>query len=256
MRWVLWIFLALTVVGGGAILFLEPAMAAIACPSCMGFERVDENVYVDRVMPADKRIQVAAHLRKSSSAVEMFFGSLTTHPMIFACSTEECYQSLGGKTARGAAFGATAIRLSPRGLDNAIAKHELAHIEFHARLGMWTTMRRLPTWFDEGLAVLVSEDPRFVGPPMPSDMSGPQVRQLISLRQWLAAANAPGRGPYAPAYREVKAWYDRVGHPGLLNFIKKLRDGQSFEDALKAMDQTSRAPCENRETFALKFHPT
>ncbi|MDH3702616.1 MAG: hypothetical protein OEU46_15010 [Alphaproteobacteria bacterium] len=234
LRRFLWFCLTLTILSAAALLFFQPAIVAIACPSCMGFERVGGNVYVNRAMPAGKRIQVVAHLGMSISAVETFFGELSAHPMIFACSTEECYRRLGVKTARGAAFGAVAIRLSPRGLDNAIAIHELAHIELHARLGMWTTMRRLPAWFDEGLAVLVSDDPRYLGPPAPTDMSGNDVRQLVSPGQWLAASGKQGRGTYASAYREVKAWYDRAGRTGLDDLIQKLREGQRFEDAFKA----------------------
>ncbi|MCC1482229.1 hypothetical protein [Roseibaca sp. Y0-43] len=52
----------------------------------------------------------------------------------------------------------------PDGATATILAHEMAHGELHARLG---TARRLvsqpvPTWFDEGLAVLVSQDSRYL----------------------------------------------------------------------------------------------
>lgn len=213
------------------VLYAYPAMIAIACPSCMGFEEIGDNIYVDQAMPSAQRNEVAVHIRESAEAVESFFGGLTVRPMIFACSSEQCYQSLGGKTARAAAFGATAIRLSPRGLNDAIAKHELTHIEFHARLGMWTTMRRLPVWFDEGLAVLVSQDPRYIGPQSATSTSGSEVREITSLRQWNMVARDDGQRTYSAAYQEVKTWYDKEGHAGLLMLIERLKQGASFAEA-------------------------
>jgi hypothetical protein len=51
---------------------------------------------------------------------------------------------------------------SPRGADVVIAVHELAHAELHRRIGVVTTLSRsVPRGFDEGLAVVVSDDPRY-----------------------------------------------------------------------------------------------
>lgn len=224
------VFAAFILSGCIVLLYSYPAMIAIACPSCMGFEKISDNIYVNQDMPSAQRNEVAVHIRDSAGAVESFFEGLTVHPMIFACSSEQCYQSLGGKTARAAAFGATAIRLSPRGLSDAIAKHELTHIELHARLGMWTTMRRLPAWFDEGLAVLVSQDPRYVGPQSPTGMSGTNIREITSLRQWNILARDEGQRAYSAAYQEVKTWYDKEGHAGLINLIAQLKQGDSFAE--------------------------
>lgn len=59
----------------------------------------------------------------------------------------------------------TVVRLSPRGFDPVILVHEASHVALHGRLG---TIRLLsgavPAWFDEGLAVIVSGDARYLAP--------------------------------------------------------------------------------------------
>ncbi|MFG1943168.1 hypothetical protein [Nonomuraea sp. NPDC048826] len=50
--------------------------------------------------------------------------------------------------------------LSPRGADPVIASHELSHVELHTRLAG----AEVPQWFDEGLAVVVCGDPRYLAP--------------------------------------------------------------------------------------------
>jgi len=100
-RKILWFVLVGVLGGAGVLLYAEPAIIGLACPSCMGFDHMGKAVYVERAMPIAQRDAVAVHIRKSSAAVEAFFGGLTTHPMVFACATERCYRSLGGKGARG-----------------------------------------------------------------------------------------------------------------------------------------------------------
>ncbi len=44
-----------------------------------------------------------------------------------------------------------------------ILLHEFSHVELHARVGLWGMLTgAIPAWFDEGLAVLVSQDQRYL----------------------------------------------------------------------------------------------
>lgn len=89
MRQNIFLIVSLGILGsGGLLLYARPALIAIACPSCMGFDHIGDAVHIERTMPVMQRDAVAAHVHRSNVAVETFFGSLTTHPMVFACATE------------------------------------------------------------------------------------------------------------------------------------------------------------------------
>src|SRR5215471_1911382 len=127
-------------------------------------------------------------------------------------------------------YGTTFIRLSPRGLDQTILAHEFSHVELHARIGQFRLlMRAIPAWFDEGLAVIVSDDARYLGP---GTMSA--TRCLVEPRgdlpsnpsQWgHAAGKTPGL--YAQAACRVMRWMEENGgKTGLRDAISQIADGR------------------------------
>jgi hypothetical protein len=141
------------------------------------------------------------------------------------------------------------ILLSPRGPDWHFLAHEWSHAEIRQRMsfGAWL---RLPQWFDEGLAVAISEAPehseahwqwllaKHIPHPSPQDL-----RSYQSLHQWLAAVGRYGekdnvarkaqglpeiRPVYAAAGHEVRPWLAAAGTPGLLKLIQRLNEGEEF----------------------------
>ncbi|OZM81856.1 hypothetical protein [Pseudonocardia sp. MH-G8] len=125
---------------------------------------------------------------EGTQRVAEFFGDLRGGPAFLACLTDACYARIGGGGERGIAVLNRAVMLSPRGIDPVIAAHELTHVELHARLGSAT----VPQWFDEGLAVLVSDDARYLQPAGTGDRcrvepAGPLPE---TLGDWLHAAGA------------------------------------------------------------------
>jgi hypothetical protein len=180
-----------------------PAVAATTCPGCYGLEQVRPGVHLEPGVPAAQREQVAGAVDEGTRRVAAYFGDLRSDPDVLACLTEECYQRIGGGRERGIAVLYRAVMLSPRGIDPVIVAHELTHVELHARLGQ----RSVPQWFDEGLAVLVSDDPRYLLPKGAADrcLVEPTGPLPESLGDWLAAA---GDDPqvYAQAACAVSRW--------------------------------------------------
>jgi hypothetical protein len=142
------------------------------------------------------------------------------------------------------------ILLSPRGLNWHFLAHEWSHHEIRTRL-TFPAWWRLPQWFDEGLAVAISEAPehseahwRFL---IASDVRRPTRAELLtyqSLRQWLDAVHRYGetanldrkarneaevRPVYTAAGHEVRPWLAGAGSQGLLDLIERLNDGEGFE---------------------------
>jgi hypothetical protein len=149
-----------------AVVIGFPAAAAITCPVCYGFERLTPSIFIDifveRTMSPNKRAYAIAVITKARQRVQAFYGRVDL-PYIFICESDACYHRLGGKTSRGNSFFDFALILSGQRTDQAIAAHELAHIELHRRIGFIRFVgNAIPAWFDEGLAVVISDDPRYL----------------------------------------------------------------------------------------------
>jgi hypothetical protein len=98
-----------------------------------------------------------------------------------------------------------AVMLSPRGIDPVIAAHELSHVEFHERLG--AQRKQIPQWFDEGLAVLVSDDSRYLLAKTAADRCRVASDEELpsTLDAWPSAASADEQ-VYAKAACRVSRW--------------------------------------------------
>jgi hypothetical protein len=193
----------LAIVVGVSVAF--PAVAATACPGCYGLERVRPGLHVEPGVDADRRAQVSAAVDEGTQRVAAFFGGLRSTPDFLACLTDPCYARIGGGGERGIAVLNRAVMLSPRGIDPVIAAHELTHVELHTRLGG----RPVPQWFDEGLAVLVSDDARYLRPGGDRCLVEPAGPLPNTLDAWLRGASADPQ-LYAQAACAVTRW--TAGH--------------------------------------------
>ena len=202
-------------------------------PTWFGFTAISEGVYVDNKMSTDQRQEFLKTLSLAKERVSAFFGHIKGTPKVFACATEECYVSHGGTTDKGKAYGASMLLLSPRGLNAVIASHELTHIELHSRVGAFRSWRAIPPWFDEGLAVLVSEDPRYTEDAwLKATDNGCNAPNLENIGEML------GKGDwllsYGTARREVGAWYLHAGRAGLERLIAEVKNGSDFNSAFNS----------------------
>jgi hypothetical protein len=162
--------LTLLLIGIVGVLLCVPTIAAAACPSCYGMVRIGDNVFVDAAMGEQRRRELQVSLSTAESKVTAFFGSLSRRRIILACADEDCERRLaswveGSAKVRAFAYRVgrlSVIRLSPRGQSHTIIAHELSHVQVREKIGPVTQLLGVfPAWFDEGLAVLVSEDDRY-----------------------------------------------------------------------------------------------
>ncbi|TWF78838.1 hypothetical protein FHX44_114762 [Pseudonocardia hierapolitana] len=180
-----------------------PSVAAITCPGCYGLEQERPGLYVEPGLTAVQHREVIHAVDEGTQRVKEYFGDLRSEPDVLVCLTEECYTRIGGGRERGIAVLYRAVMLSPRGIDPVIAAHELTHVELRARLGRAS----VPQWFDEGLAVLVSDDPRYLLPEGAPDRcrvepTGPLPETLDA---WLRDAGEDAQ-VYAQAACVVSRW--------------------------------------------------
>ena len=213
----------------GCLPFLSPAVAAYVCPSCYGLQRVTGSLFVDPAMSVEDRTRLQEVVALAAVQVADFYGSFDRQPTVLACATEECDRKLGGKGARANTYGTTFIRLSPRGLNQTILAHEFSHVELHARIGLFRfLMGAVPAWFDEGLAVIVADDARYLRPGTTSTTrcsAEPGGDLPSSPFKWArAAGKTPGL--YAQAACRVMRWMEENdGKMGLRATISQIAEG-------------------------------
>ncbi|MEV1003773.1 hypothetical protein [Nonomuraea sp. NPDC050202] len=216
------VVLLTTAAAGTAIAF--PSVVATTCPGCYGLERLRPGLYVEPDLPQAQRRRVIQVIEQADERVRDFFAGRTSSPDVLVCLTDDCYRRIGGGRERGIAVLNRAVMLSPRGVDPVIASHELTHVELHARLGDG----RVPQWFDEGLAVLVSDDPRYLAPTGDRCLLDTHRPLPATLADWLRAASADPQ-LYARAACRVSRWAGtNGGKEGVRALIERLSTGQAF----------------------------
>ncbi len=204
-------------------------------------------VYIDADMSDVRARDLALAIQEARRRVIAVWGSVVTAPVLFACSTEACFHRLGGATNTAHSLGDRRMVLSPRGLDAGMIAHEWSHAEMYRRVGGLLAMLRVPRWFDEGVTVLTSRDPRHgegVWRKIRARGIEPHVGELRSRAQWSDAVHRyrdSRRNPdnlavvYAAAGHLIAAWYARAGRAGLLHVIDRVRAGDAFEPVWRAV---------------------
>lgn len=226
--------------GGFAVLLLAvtlfafPVAAAAACPSCYGFTALPQSdIYIERGMAPATQAALETVLANARTRVVAFYGSVTAHPRILACATPRCFARLRGGRRAAVSYADLLLVISPRGTNGVIAAHELAHLEFHHRIGIMRFLTgAVPAWFDEGLAVEVSGDPRYVGAAAAPCRAGDRERLPESMFAWQARTPA-GHDSYALAACRVDDWLRGEGSRRVLALISALKSGVPFAVAYR-----------------------
>ncbi|GAB7052887.1 hypothetical protein JCM9534A_80130 [Catenuloplanes indicus JCM 9534] len=206
---------------------VHPSVVALACPACYGLTKTQPRVYVERGATDAQRAAVGTALATADTMLRAFYGGRVSAPRVLACVTDDCYQRLHGGGSKGIAILNRGVMLAPAGVDPVIATHELAHVELHQRLGPAT----VPQWFDEGLAVVVSDDPRYLAP-----ATGAAGRCLMPLAEALPLTTrdwnlttAAADNAYAKAACLVSHWLATADGPAAVHaLIADLRAGAAF----------------------------
>ena len=217
-----------------ALVTAFPAVAATSCPGCYGMTEVAPDLYVSPEPSPAQRESLIELVGAARQRVGDFYGGRRSSPTIVACLDDECYDRIGGGRERGVAVLDRAVMLSPRGIDVTIASHEMSHVELHQRLG--GVRDQVPQWFDEGLAVVLSDDRRYIAPTGTPDrcLVRPDGPLPVTLEQWLGAAGADA-GTYAEAACQVSRWLS--GHDSSRSatgeLVEGLTAGRPFHDLVR-----------------------
>lgn len=232
-------------------------------PEMAGLEPVAPRLYIesggDEREQARRGAELQAATSRAEAAIRQVYGDVRSRPVVHACFTEACYTAFGGRGSVAKVYG-DRILLSPRGLNWHFLAHEWSHTEMRSRLS-WRGWWHMPQWFDEGVAVAVSEAPEHSEAHwqwlVKHDVARPStqgLRRLRTLDQWLAAVHRHGedqnlqrreRGEpeihpvYTAAGQELRPWLRRVGTAGLLSLIEQVSAGAPFDEVYDAVPASS-----------------
>lgn len=220
----------------------------LLAPETHGLEKVSPALYVEAGTSDEARHRLQNDMDRAERAVRAAYGSVQSRPIVHVCATETCYETFGGRGSKAKVYGRR-ILISPRGSNWHYIAHEWSHAEMHTRLSL-AALWKLPQWFDEGIAVTVSEAPenseahwQFL---IDSKVPRPTRNELYtfeSLRQWDDAVGLYGakknqerkargepeiRPVYTAAGHEVRPWFAAMGSESLVRLIDDLNAGGDF----------------------------
>lgn len=219
-------------------------------PESFGLTQITPHLYVEDGADAALKAQLQEAMTLAEAAVRANFGDVQSRPSVHACVSQLCFEALGGRGERAKVFGRR-ILLSPQAHNWHLIAHEWSHAEMSTRLGFWA-WKRMPQWFDEGLAVLVSQAPehsqahwQFLVHHQITRPTRDELLALKSLKQWVEAfgrynqeniqRKAKGESEISPVYaaagHEVAIWFAQAGTTGLLKLIERLNNGADFDAA-------------------------
>jgi hypothetical protein len=181
------------------------------------------------------------------AAASGFLGITREGPLHVYVYNKEHYEKVFGEDAgrrRGAHYSRNGIFVNGGNrLDGRFAG-EIAHEMTHAVLDYRGTARRLPAWFNEGLAERVGWGQKgLVG------LAGSQADQLRNAAEHGELPPLQSKEPlssfqYLQSYAAVLMLEQKVGHEGLVRIAKKTLDGEPFENALRQETHESVAELE------------
>ena len=195
----------------------------------------DGRLYFNVLTAQHKIDSLKLLINQASIRIDKFWGQKTCNPKFIYCDKQDdfekyCYNpSVPAVTY--SKLGAVIV-LGAEAIDLDIIAHECSHAEFCKRIGFYNWTFKIPTWFDEGLAMqndyrdYYSDDTLKVKSNNFKNL--PDIKNFKSGGQFLAGSHEQIMLNYMTAKHEIKNWYTKER---LDKFIKDINSGKTFTAA-------------------------
>lgn len=217
--------------------------ARMWAPQTSGMAQDGAGLYVEASLSPEERRTLRHEIELGRTRVGQFLGEVKTNPYFVACASASCAARFGSYGERAAAFGETAIRLSPNGWSAALVAHEWVHAEVYHRVGGFWRIDAIPRWFDEGVAVVAANEPRHSEQNwqeiLRRGLKKPTLSALKTRSDWVRALHQYGetgvndpdnlRVVYSTAGHAVRIWMRCAGPKGVALLLDAVRAGEDFE---------------------------
>lgn len=232
---VLILVLVLLVLSAGITVWIARPVAAAICPGCFGFEHLQGQIYVQHGM-SDKDKSKAIHLLiDAENRIKDFYGSVKYKPRVLVCATARCIRRLGGGGADMGSIGPYVMLLSLQSVNVIDVSRLLALVDIQGRMGVrHVLVGSVPAWFEEGVAVLVSDDPQFIASPRGNRdrcLADPSDQLPVQISDWNSETQEDS-SLYASAACRVYHWMlARGGSFAVARLLEEIANGESFNKA-------------------------
>ena len=182
----------------------------------IALQRLNDDVLVEAPLRPEDSLAVTRDVEAAYARLHDAFGADPTfRATVFVCRSARCKIAFGAdpRAAHAADLGFAAVTFAGPNPDravvvtgpNASTAGVLAHELVHARMKSWAPYDASPTWFNEGLATAIADEPKCVrfGPSSELD-----VTALVNKADWQAFLEATGDTlrTYCQARYATEAW--------------------------------------------------
>jgi hypothetical protein len=212
--------------------------------SYSSLRQVEERIFVDPEMDDIEVQLLMMNIEQSKDRLALFFDTIIAQPVIIAGPTKDIMERYGANMKSPGmnhiTLLGTFIVLGPGGLNRDVISHELVHSELVSRIGWYNREAEIPTWFDEGLALML--DYRYANSETlwlmltANGKNAPPLPELESMQDFMRYTEQSPFLSYVTASREVTRWWNIVGLEGFNEFTSLLKEDANFGDAYKKIE--------------------
>ena len=168
----------------------------------------------------------------AKNAVSSLFGKVQSDPVFSCFNSIMLGLDISHGSARFAPLMPSILVLGPKGQNCDVAAHEYSHAELAFRTSALLRTYRIPTWFDEGLAMQVDNRVDYSRSALSFYLSSQHIDlpklQGLSSPAGFYKAGIQGKTNYAFAKCVVSGWLDENGRAELERLIANVGWFQSF----------------------------
>ena len=154
-----------------AWVFYKPTR--VLAPTLNGVACISKTVCTDDPSRYDQAVKL---YDEAFEFVSRSVGSMERKPRAIFCTSQDCYRSFGFTRTAANTVGVSGIVIGPRGWKDYYLRHEMIHHLQAERMGVLQQWL-IPNWLTEGMAYVLSEDPR-------QDLGEPLQEYRRQFREW------------------------------------------------------------------------
>ena len=206
----------------------------LTIPLRPGYTKIMDNVYVNKDYAGD-RDEIIALVNEAKARDTAFFGELQglDNWILIVHDDPKLISKVGDKTTHTLFFPKKEyIGISQEYLNVDIVAHEMTHAELHSHFRSTTTQRRMPTWFDEGVATQNDYREQYSAEnwaeQTDNGKNATPLEDMDTPKEFYAGEAEDRRFRYLCAKHEVATWLETHTVQELLALADKVDAGEDF----------------------------